>query len=106
MSDYPWSQDSLLANKYPNAHLSAVTALEAAKDWVGQQWTAINERYGERMQTRMRIAFQRGLDGGSPTRVDSNFDKPLTLAWRMGRDLRDELLRRAAKARLEREFGR
>ncbi len=81
-----------LAAEHPYAHETLEAAEAAALKWAVAQRNGIGEPYGNRMVTRLVKAFRRGvLDQERPCE-QSNYDTPITAAYRAGRALRSALI--------------
>lgn len=77
-----------LAGRYPAAAEEFTAATGAAKEWVEAQRNNIGQPYEERMKSRLRGAFRSGVLGERGPIENSNYDKPLSRAFRAGQELR------------------
>jgi hypothetical protein len=82
-----------LAARYPEAVEQFTAASGAAKEWADAQRNNIGLPYEDRMKSRLRGAFRSGVLGERGPIQNSNYDKPLSRAFRAGQELRDVILR-------------
>lgn len=81
-----------LAGRYPAATEEFMAASGAAKEWAEAQRNNIGQPYEERMKTRLRGAFRSGVLGDRGPIENSNYDVPLSRAFRAGQELRKAIL--------------